>query len=333
MFHYIHKRGYNPGISIYDMKTAKSTLYWIFKLALLLVLFSVFFILGSMAMTAIPENAISEAGPVSEITGLLIYVFSNVIVIVLLILTSRWKGLKLSAALSFSYYGAVTVLMQIETWYFLSSLTVSDVLLFQLFLMGMPVAFFFIPLAVWIVGDNRIISDGRKKFMQSISAKQWVWKLAVIAVGYVILYWLAGYFIAWQNPDLRAFYGSQGQITPFFEHTLNTLQNDPGLFLFQLFRALLWTLCALPIIEGSGINVWWTALLVGLFLSVPQNVGHLLANPLIPEASVRMSHMIETASSTFLFGVIIVWLLHRKHDSFRDFFLISRLRKSARLSR
>lgn len=302
------------------MKTAKSTLFWIFKLALLLVLFSVFFILGSMAMTALPENAFSEPGHVSETKGLLIYAFSNVIIIVLLILTSRWKGLKLSAALSFSYYGVVTVLMQIETWYFLSSLTVSDELLFQLFVMGMPVAFFFIPLAVWIVGDNRMISNGRKKFMESIPVRQWVWKLVVIAIVYVFLYWLAGYFIAWQNPELRSFYGSSGQIAPFFEHTVNTLRDEPGLFPFQILRGLLWTLCALPIIRGSGVNAWWTALLVGLFLSVPQNVGHLLANPLIPEASVRMSHMIETASSTFLFGVIIVWLLHRKHDSARDLF-------------
>lgn len=302
------------------MKAAKLILLWFFKLALLLVLFSVFFILGSMIMTAIPENAITEPGAVSETTGLLIYAFSHVTIIILLILTSRWRGIQLSAALSFSYYGAVTVLTQIETWYFLSSLTVSEELLFQLFLMGMPVAFFFIPMAVWIVGDTRLITNGRKKFMKSIPAKQWVLKLAVITAVYVTLYWLAGYFIAWQNSDLRAFYGSMGEITPFFEHTMNTFQNDPWLFPFQVLRALLWTACVLPIIRGSGVNVWLTALLVGLFLSVPQNVGHLLANPLIPEASVRMSHMIETASSTFLFGVIIVWLVHRKHDSVRDLF-------------
>jgi len=36
-----------------------------------------------------------------------------------------------------------------------------------------------------------------------------------------------------------------------------------------------------------------------------------LANPFLPIASVRLSHMIETALSTFLFGAIIVWLLHR----------------------
>lgn len=300
------------------MKTAKFILLWFLKLALLLALFTVFFILGSMVITELPADAISDPGLFSETTGLLIYVTSHVFIIVLLILTSRWEGLKLSAALSFSYYGAVTFLTQIETWYFLSSITVSEELLFQLFLMGMPVAFLFIPFAVWIVGKQRIISNRDKKFMQSIPPNQLIWKLALIAIIYVILYWTAGYYIAWQNPELRAFYGSPGEVTPFFEHTANAFQDDPGLFRFQLFRALLWTLCAVPIIRASGVNVWWTAILVGLFLSVPQNVGHLFANPLIPDASVRMSHMIETASSTFLFGLIIVWLLHRRHSSLRD---------------
>lgn len=299
------------------MKTAKAILLWFFKLALLLVLFIAFFILGSMAMTALPADAVSEPGPVSEMTGLLIYAITHVAIIVLLILSSRWSGIELSATLSFSYYGAVTVLTQIETWYFLSSLTVTEELLFQLFLMGMPVAFLFIPLAVWIVGDARITSKNGE-YRLNFPLKEWLWKLSLISIIYVVLYWTAGYFIAWQNAELRTFYGSPGEIAPFFEHTLQTIQNDPGLFPFQVLRALLWTLCAIPIIRSSGVSVWWTATLVGLFLSIPQNVGHLLANPLIPDASVRMSHMIETASSTFLFGLIIVWLLHRRHQSLRD---------------
>ncbi|NBC65551.1 MAG: hypothetical protein GVY07_07865 [Bacteroidetes bacterium] len=300
------------------MKKIRSVLRWILKFVLLLVLFCAIFITGTMVMTEIPVGAVSEPGPFSETAGLLIYAVTHVTVILLLILTSRWKGLKLSAALSFAYYGAVTLLTQIETWYFLSSLTVSEELLIQLFMMGIPVAFVFIPLAVWIVGDTRLTSNGRKKFMQSIPLKQWIWKLMGIAVIYVILYWLAGYFIAWQNPELRAFYGSPGEITPFIEHTMNTFENDSGLFAFQILRGLLWTLCAVPIIRGSGVDAWWTALLVGLFLSAPQNIGHLLSNPLIPDASVRMSHMIETATSTFLFGLIIVWFLHRRHQSLRD---------------
>lgn len=302
------------------MKNIRSIASWLFKFVLLLVLFSVIFMAGSMVMTALPGDEVPEPGPFSEAAGLLIYAMTHVAVILLLILTSRWKALKLSAALSFAYYGAVTLLTQIETWYFLTSLTVSEELLIQLFMMGIPVAFVFIPLAVWIVGDRRLTSNGRKKFMQSIPLKQWIWKLMAVAVIYVILYWLAGYFLAWQNPELRAFYGSPGKITPFFEHTINTFRNDPGLFAFQLLRGVLWAFCAVPIIRGSGVNVWRTALMVGLFLSIPQNIGHLLSNPLIPDATVRMSHMIETASSTFLFGVIVVWLLHRKHDSVWDLF-------------
>lgn len=302
------------------MKTVRSTLRWSFKFAVLLILFSVLFILGSVVMTAMPADAVSDPGLVSDAAALLIYVLSHVLIVLMLILTSRWRGWKLAAALAFSYYGAVTFITQIETWYFLSSITVSEELLKQLFLMGLPVAFLFVPAAVWVTGHARMGSNGRKKFMQSIPLKQWMLKLTVISIIYVILYWLAGYFIAWQNPELRAFYGSPGEITPFLEHTAETFRADPSLFAFQLLRGLLWVVFAIPIIRGSGVNVYWTAILVGLFLSVPQNIGHLLSNPLIPDASVRMSHMIETATSTFLFGVIVVWLMHRKHRSIRDLF-------------
>jgi hypothetical protein len=79
-------------------------------------------------------------------------------------------------------------------------------------------------------------------------------------------------------------------------------------------------LCALPIIRGSRLNPWSTGLMVGLMLSVPQNIGHILANPLIPLASVRLSHLIETASSTFIFGLGVVWLFHREHQSLKELF-------------
>jgi hypothetical protein len=48
-------------------------------------------------------------------------------------------------------------------------------------------------------------------------------------------------------------------------------------------------------------------------LSLPQNIGHILPNSLIPLSSVRMSHLLETASSTFVFGVIVTWLLYPKY--------------------
>jgi len=193
-------------------------------------------------------------------------------------------------------------------------------LLPALFIMRIPVSLVVIPLAVWIWGKGKTQPNNQANPALVMPIRQWVWKSALVAVAYVVLYWSAGYFIAWQNPELRAFYGQPGEALPFWTHTLNTLRNDPGLLPFQILRALLWMGCALPIIRGSKVNPWWTALLVGAMFSLPQNIGHIIANPLLPLASMRLSHLIETASSTFVFGMLIAWLLHREHKSVKDLF-------------
>ena len=251
---------------------------------------------------------------------MLIIAFADLCVIAALILASRWTGWKLAIRLAFAYYGAVTFLMQIETWYFLTSITVGPQLLPRLFLMGLPTAFLFVPMAVWVLGRGRAATLLPPTASSRIPLRRWVWKLAVIAAAYLVLYWGAGYFVAWQNPELRAFYGEPGEALPFLANIAYTLRRDPWLLPFQVLRAFLWVLCALPVARGSRVNSWWTALLVGVFFSVPQNIGHIVANPLIPIASVRLSHLIETASSTFIFVLVVVWLLHREHHSVRDLF-------------
>jgi len=293
-----------------------AVLSWIWRIPLLVVLFDVFFILGALAVAGEIPDIKSEPGMVSTEVGVVIIGVANTLLVTGLVLSSGRSGWKLASLMALSYYGAVTFMTQIETWYFLSGLTVSRLLLPRLFLMGIPVALFFVPLAVWICGRGR--NDSTPSPGVTISLKQWVWKLPLLAILYVILYWSAGYFIAWQNPELRAFYGSPGEAMPFWTHTADSIHTNPGLFPFQIVRGLLWTLCALPVIRGSKVNVWWTAILVGALLSVPQNIGHILANPLLPLASVRLSHMIETASSTFLFGLIVTRVLYRNHTSVRD---------------
>ncbi len=303
------------------MNTTKSLFKWIVRFAVLYVTFIALFMLGSIAVADVmPTSPVLEPGLVSDTSGLLIIALADVIVILALILASRWSGWKLALSTAFVFYGSVTFVMQIETWYFLSGLTVGPQLLPRLFLMGIPTAFLFVPLAVWISGKTRATGDVSSYPGTSMSGKQWFWKLAGIAMIYLVLYWGAGYFIAWQNPDLRAFYGQPGDALPFFVHTANTLKTDPGLLPFQILRALIWVLCALPVIRGSRLHPIWTAVLVGLLFSIPQNIGHILANPLLPIASIRLSHMIETASSTFIYGVIVVWFFHREHRSLRDLF-------------
>jgi len=298
----------------------KQLLIWTARTALLLLLFYVCFISGSMAISGMLPDAESEPGLIEGNIGFLIFGMVNMLLITVLILSSRWNGWKLALVLGTAYYGAVTFLIQIEAWYFMSNITFDQKLVPRLFIMGLPVAFIYIPLAVLILGKWKKKSSETPAFSLIFPVKQWILKLSTIAVIYLLLYWLAGYYIAWQNAELRDFYGSPGAILPFWEQTANTFYNEPGLFPFQAIRAMLWTLCAIPIIRGSNVKVWWTAILVGLFFTVPQISGLILENPLMPSASVRLSHMIEGIATNLVFGMMIVWLLHREHNSIKDLF-------------
>ena len=300
--------------------TGKPILIWTARLGSLFILFPVFFISGTLALSGQLPDVPSEPGLLSNSTGLLTIALANTLLMVALIRSSRWQGWRLALTLAMAYYGAVTFMTQIETWYFLSAITIDEKILMRLFIMGLPVAFIYVPLAVWIIGKGRAKTTPQANTALVLPFKQWIWKLGTIALCYLLLYWCAGYFIAWQNPALRAFYGSPGAIVPFWEHTRNTLLTNPDLFSFQILRGLLWILCTLPIIGGSKLSIGRTTILLGLFLTVPQCLGLLLENPLMPIASVRLSHLMEGLTSNFLFAVIIVWLLHRAHTSIPDLF-------------
>ncbi|MBG7631695.1 MAG: hypothetical protein IZT56_14860, partial [Bacteroidetes bacterium] len=228
----------------------KQLLIWAARTALLLLLFYVFFISGSMAVSGMLPDIESEPGLIDGNIGFLFFGIINMLLIFGLILSSRWNGWKLALLLGAAYFGAVTFLTQIEAWYFMSNLTFDQKLLPRLFIMGLPVAFVYIPLAIWILGKGKTKEKIKSTSPITIPVKQWIWKLIVIAIVYILLYWSAGYYIAWQNSDLRAFYGSPGDILPFWEHTANTFHSNSELFPFQAIRAMLWALCAIPIIHG-----------------------------------------------------------------------------------
>jgi hypothetical protein len=288
----------------------KSNLKWGLRFILLLMLYYPIWILGAMVMGDLIPDHPSEPGLVEEGVGFLLLGVLNTTLVIGLVVTSRWKGRRLALVLGMAYYGSFTFLTQIESWYFLGETTVPPQLLPRLFLMGVSVPLIYIPLAILICGKWEKSKDAiGLTDLSTIPLKRLFPKLIIIAIIYFIVYWLAGYFIAWQNPELRAFYGSPGEIAPFFAHTLDTGINSPSLMVLQLFRGILFGAIALLILAGSKANIWVTALLVGLLFAIPHLV-HILPNPLMPIASVRLSHMVETASSSFVFGLITVWVLH-----------------------
>lgn len=286
---------------------------WTLRFIGLVVLYFVLFAAGGGLVAPYLPAGTAEPGPVPANTGLLIVCIASVLVIMLMIHSSRWSGWRLILSMSIAYYLVVTFVTQLESWYFLYGITIGPELMSRLFLQGLPVAFGFVPLAVLIMGRLRPLQGVQEPTtVAPVPLSTWLWKLAIIALAYLVLYFSAGYFIAWQNPDVRAFYGSPGEALPFLQMMRNNFVNDPWLTPYQVLRSLIWTAGAYLIIRGSRLPLWQTALVVGLALSVPQNIGHILPNPLIPIASVRMSHLIETASSTFIFGLVVTWLLYPK---------------------
>jgi hypothetical protein len=71
---------------------------------------------------------------------------------------------------------------------------------------------------------------------------------------------------------------------------------------------MLWVAIALPIIRMLKGDWRETALAIGVTFSVLMNALLLLPNPYMPEP-VRMAHLVETASSNFIFGLLVGWMM------------------------
>ena len=271
---------------------------------LTVVLFICFAVAGTLVKLPGSGEPGAQAGDAA--IRLVAVCFLTVAVLTYLILRSRWAGWKLAVTMFLVYYGVATFMGQIESAVFITRLPPGA--LPRLFLMGALVAAPFAPLAVLILGKRKAsTADGGPNARLQMPAREWAWRLAVIAVVYVILYFTFGYFVAWRHPEVRAYYNGV-DTRSFAAHMAMVVRDTPWLIAFQALRALLWTALALPVIrmmKGSRLE---TALTVGLLFSVVMNAQLLLPNPYMPDA-VRTAHLLETASSNFLFGAFVGWLM------------------------
>jgi len=236
-------------------------------------------------------------------------------VLAYLILRSRWSGWKLTGAVFLAFYGSSTIVAQIESIVYLRT-QLPPGLVPKLFIMGAIVAALFSPAAVLILGKVRQTSTPPGPNVRLVMPTgEWVWKLALITTAYLMLYYTFGYFIAWKNPAVRAYYGGTDPGS-FLAQLGQIWAATPWMFPFQAFRAMLWTAFALPVIRMHKGRPWEIALAVGLLFAVWSS-QLLFPNPYMPKVVAR-THLVETASSNFLLGCVIGWLMCQHHSSLRD---------------
>jgi hypothetical protein len=288
------------------MKTAALVVLKV--IALTIILFVCLAVAGGVVGLA-STSQVSEPASAS-LSRLLAVCLLETVVLTYLILRSRWTGWRLVATVFFIFYGVATFMGQIESAVFLTRLPPG--VLPRLFLMGALIAAPFSVLSVFILGKSKSVAvDPQPGTRLVMPAGEWAWKLGVIAIVYVILYFTFGYFIAWRNPTVREYYGGIDE-GGFVGQIGRVLTTTPWLVPFQIVRAMFWVALAVPVIRMLKGQRTETALAIGLLFAVVMNAQLLLPNPYMPEP-VRMAHLVETASSNFVFGVFIGWILTKRH--------------------
>jgi hypothetical protein len=296
---------------------AKQILVLILKIITLTILYFICFALASALVFPSPGAPPASAEQASiTLVALLAVCFLNTMVLTYIILRSRWAGWRLIITMFLISYGTTTVMGQIETAVFVTRLPAG--MLPRIFLMGGIVAGLFSPLAVIILGKRKRDSAFEEANSRLVMpASEWIWKAALIAIAYLVLYFTFGYFIAWRSLAVREYYGGTDSGS-FVDQMRSMMLATPWLPFFQILRAMMWMAIALPVIRMTKGQWWEAGLAVGLLFAIVMNSQLLLPNPFMPEA-VRMAHLVETASSNFLFGWLIVWLLlHRDKTSPRN---------------
>ena len=279
-----------------------------------LVLTLLLLVLSGVGSTLLPANAVgggAEGGAgqavVPSMSLVLAIMFLQVVALAIPIVRSRWHGWGLAGAIFVVYFGTVTFMSQIESLVYLGG-KMPGGLTSGLFAMGLFVAAVFSPVAVLTLGKwRRAPANGRgsgKGSVPRLDLGRWGWRIGAAGVLFLALYYLFGYYIAWQDPELRAYYGGTDPGS-FVAQMESVVRATPWMLPLQFARGLLWVGLGLLLIRSMRGSWWHAGLAIALLFAAP-SLYLLFPNPVMPDFP-RMTHLIETLPYQFLFGWFLAW--------------------------
>lgn len=290
-----------------DLKT-------IYKYILLVVITTIIFIMvSSLLPYSEGFKASARSGNPSAIVYVLITVGWVCLAITFIIKHSPWKAPRLSASLIFSLFFVYSFMAQIETYFFRSAfriLTNKDI--FLIMISNGVIVFSGVPLGVKLFGKNqRSESVNPAKNLLTFSFPELMIKLSLIGVGYMIIYFVFGYYVAWQVKDLRVFYSGHPEDNGFISVLANNFHRNPVIYPFQWVRGILFGFFVLPLVLmfKERPRVLLISLIL-VFLSL--GISLIIPNFLFPD-TVRWAHFAEMGTSMIVFA-IIVWFVYEKLD-------------------
>ena len=279
----------------------------------LTIIFMIGVIVSGMARSAPTATAGQAAGagqPANVLLLLFLASLIQAISVAYVVLEAKWSGWKIAGAL-FLLVLNLWAQAGIETPFYLRNRLPPNFST-QMLVTGLVTAALFAPFAVWVLGGFRRAAQEAPSEHVHWSAARWIGTLAATTFAFVALYYLCGYYIAWQNPALRQFYSGSTEIRSFWGQIAWIASSTPWMIPVQAGRALLFVLLTLPAVRmlrgGAARVAFGTAL---MYAAWDGSVGLILPNPILPP-SVTHTHLVELAVWGLVFGALVGWLVGRK---------------------
>ncbi len=263
------------------------------------------------ALLPMPQSILErtpEVGMMSLPAAMLFNGAVNTVILLWVARCSSLKGFALAGQLFLVSFLTQSFQTQIETGYFLSAFPLlnGNFEVYRLMLRGAITSGIFILLvALFIGGFSR---KPREAATFTVHADQFLKAGAWLAIVYVALYMLFGYFVAWQSQTLRVFYGGPAELNSLLNQWSTALMNMPELPFFQYARGFLWIVCLIPLFKSFTGGRVELVILSALVLGLLPTTGLAFPNPLMP-AEVSLYHFWEVSISTGIFGALCAWFV------------------------
>lgn len=267
----------------------------------------ILWITGIIIGNAIFPSSLMEMSTDSNVSGelmLFLVCLMNAGVILYFLYNSRVTGWRLVGILFLVAFGIQSFMAQIETLWFNDSLKLPINGVWAIVTGGVVMNLVFAFAAVWLTGKfstsvkyeyDKVKPDLIPLLKRILLFSVMIWPL---------VYFLAGYLIAWQFSEVRLFYSGSTEMASFYSLMKDNFAS--GLYFFQIFRGVLWILIALSVFTVTKGSLIHKGIILGLLLAFLGSSGLILPNPIMP-FTVRMGHLVETASSSFLWGLVLAW--------------------------
>ena len=195
------------------------------------------------------------------------------------------------------------VFTQMESWYYIEQQTLPKQIILSTVLSGMLASLAFALYIGYRYPSNQL-TTGITPPWKNLTATLVVLGILV----YPLIYFVAGYFIAWQWESLRLYYTGSPEMSSFLQVMESNFRQ--GIVTFQVARGLIWTVIGFLILRSLRPLSWqYQGLILGLLFSGLMSAQLLIPNPYMP-SDIRMVHLIETASSNLLWGFLLAFGWH-----------------------